>query len=110
VSRVRDTLGPERVSEARACAVLSQPRSNQRRPPEIADDEARLVERMTALARKYGRYGYRRITEIAQALGITYSTVSVLTDDVREKQKVKTTAEAVQRWRRFAAGEQEALA
>ena len=66
---MRETLGPERVSERRACAVLSQPRSNQRREPEIADDEARLVERMTALARRYGRYGYRRITEMLRREG-----------------------------------------
>jgi putative transposase len=62
-------LGPERVSERRACAVLGQPRSSQRREPEVADDESRLVERMVALAKQYGRYGYRRIGELLRREG-----------------------------------------
>lgn len=67
--RVRETLGPEQVSERRACQVLKQPRSSQRREPEVTDDEARLVERMVALAKKYGRYGYRRIGELLRREG-----------------------------------------
>lgn len=57
------------VSERRACRVLGQSRGTQRyraRPP---DDEARLVERMTELATRYGRYGYRRITALLQREG-----------------------------------------
>ena len=57
------------VSERRACRVLGQSRATQRyraRPP---DDEARLVERMTELATRYGRYGYRRITALLQREG-----------------------------------------
>ena len=53
-----------RVSERRACRVLGQSRSTHRHLPRIADDEPRLVARITELARKYGRYGYRRITEL----------------------------------------------
>lgn len=59
---VRDRLGRERVSERRACWVLGQPRSTQRRVLHIPDDESLLVKRMTELATQYGRYGYRRIT------------------------------------------------
>ena len=59
---MRDSLGRERVSERRACRVLGQSRSTQRRVPHIPDDEPRLVKRMTELATQYGRYGYRRIT------------------------------------------------
>ena len=61
VSYVRNTLGPEIVSERRACRVLGQPRSTQRREPYLPDDEPRLVKRMIELATQYGRYGYRTI-------------------------------------------------
>ena len=53
-----------RVSERRACHVLGQSRSTHRRLPRVADDESRLVVSITELARKYGRYGYRRITAL----------------------------------------------
>ena len=56
---VRERLGAERVSERRACQVLGQVRSTQRRERQIPDDEARLVARMVELATQYGRYGYR---------------------------------------------------
>ena len=58
---VRERLGAERVSERRACQVLGQARSTQRRERHIPDDEARLVAEMVELATHYGRYGYRRI-------------------------------------------------
>ncbi len=61
VTYVRNTLGPEIVSERRACRVLGQPRSTQRREPYLPDDEPRLVKRMIELATQYGRYGYRTI-------------------------------------------------
>ena len=47
---VRERLGAERVSERRACQVLGQVRSTQRRERQIPDDEARLVARMVELA------------------------------------------------------------
>ena len=46
---VRERLGAERVSERRACQVLGQVRSTQRRERPIPDDEARLVARMVEL-------------------------------------------------------------
>ena len=61
---MRDTLGREQVSERRACKVLNQPRSTQRRVKHITSDEPRLVREMTQLASDYGRYGYRRITAL----------------------------------------------
>jgi putative transposase len=61
VDEVREKLG---VSERRACKVLGQPRSTQRRRPYVPDDEPRLVAQMIELASKYGRYGYRRITAL----------------------------------------------
>lgn len=62
-------LGPDRVSQRRACRVLGQPRSTQRRAPHVPDDEPRLVARMVELACEYGRYGYRRVTALLRAEG-----------------------------------------
>jgi transposase InsO family protein len=42
--------------------VLGQARSTQRLRPLISGEESRLVADIIALATKYGRYGYRRIT------------------------------------------------
>jgi putative transposase len=66
VGHVREESG---VSERRACRVLGQPRLTQRRRPYVPDDEPRLVGRMVGLARKYGRYGYRRITAMLRTEG-----------------------------------------
>jgi transposase InsO family protein len=49
--------------------VLGQPRSTQRYQPRVADDEEELTRRIVALAAKYGRYGYRRITALLKADG-----------------------------------------
>ncbi len=51
---VRERLGAERVSERRACQVLGQVRSTQRRERQIPDDEARLVARMVELLSNTG--------------------------------------------------------
>jgi putative transposase len=51
-----------RVSERRACQVLGQARTTQRRQLSPPSDEERLTTEIIALATKYGRYGYRRIT------------------------------------------------
>jgi len=58
-----------RVSERRVCRALEQPRSTQRYQGKGMDDEARLTERIVALASQYGRYGYRRITALLQLEG-----------------------------------------
>lgn len=52
------------VSERRACAALGQHRSTQRKTPRGRDDEAELTADVVALARQYGRYGYRKIAEL----------------------------------------------
>ena len=57
------------VSQRRACRVLGQPRSTQRRTPYVLDDEPRLIEQIVDLASQYGRYGYRRITGLLRAGG-----------------------------------------
>jgi len=52
------------VSERRACAALGQHRSTQRKIPKGRDDEAALRADIIALARQFGRYGYRKIAEL----------------------------------------------
>jgi hypothetical protein len=52
------------VSERRACKVLEQARATQRRDPFPQSDEQNLTDDIVALATKYGRYGYRRITAL----------------------------------------------
>ena len=49
------------VSERRTCRVLVQHRSTQRHRPKDDADEQRLTADIIALAKDYGRYGYRRI-------------------------------------------------
>ena len=58
-----------RVSERRACLALGQHRSTQRKVPRGFEDEERLTADLIALAKKYGRYGYRRITALLRSAG-----------------------------------------
>ena len=67
---MRQTLD---VSERRACRVLGQHRSTQRRNPRGRADEERLVADMIELTRKYGRYGYRRIAALLRDAGWSVS-------------------------------------
>ena len=57
------------MSERRACAVLGQHRSTQRKAARSPDDEVALTAGIVDLARRYGRYGYRRITALLRAEG-----------------------------------------
>jgi transposase InsO family protein len=57
------------VSERRACTVLEQPRSTQRRKRKPGEDEKRLREDIIRLTKEYGRYGYRRITALLKREG-----------------------------------------
>ena len=66
MDHVKAELG---VSERRACRVLRQHRSTQRKAPTTPDDEAALKADIIALARQYGRYGYRRITALLREAG-----------------------------------------
>jgi putative transposase len=62
-------LGHAVISERRACRVLGQVRSTQRRWCSPSDDEGRLLKRMVELATEYGRYGYRRVTALLREEG-----------------------------------------
>jgi len=52
------------VSERRACRILDQARTTQRRELSPPSDEKQLTKDIIELASKYGRYGYRRITAL----------------------------------------------
>ncbi|WP_409568371.1 IS3 family transposase [Methylobacterium sp. J-072] len=57
------------VSERRACRALGQHRSTQRKVPRGRDDEEALTADLIALAERYGRYGYRKISALLKAAG-----------------------------------------
>ncbi|AVI58422.1 IS3 family transposase (plasmid) [Paracoccus yeei] len=66
IDHVRSELG---ISERRACQVLHQHRSTQRKVPRGRADEDLLVADMIELAQQYGRYGYRRIAALLRDAG-----------------------------------------
>ena len=66
VEHVVATLG---VPERTACRVLGQHRSTQREAALTADDEAARTADVVELARRYGRYGYRRIAALLRQAG-----------------------------------------
>jgi len=57
------------VSERRTCRAIGQPQSTQRKLPRPRDDEAALIADIVALATKYDRYGYRRVTTLRRGHG-----------------------------------------
>jgi putative transposase len=57
------------TSERRACRVLKQSRSSQRRKAKRRDDEAALARRMRELVRQRPRFGYRRIAALLRREG-----------------------------------------
>ena len=63
VHEVRRRLGPERVSERRACHVLGQPRGTQRYQVRRAHNEWPLLQAMRRLADQRPRFGCPRIHE-----------------------------------------------
>ena len=63
---VRQRFG---ASERRVCRVLGQPRSTQRRRKQMRSDETALRTDVARLASRFGRYGYRRVTELLRTEG-----------------------------------------
>lgn len=57
------------MSERRACKVLGQNRSTQRRAAVVRSDEDALTADVVELAGEYGRYGYRRVTGLLRQAG-----------------------------------------
>ena len=68
---MRSRLGPERVSERRACRVLGQPRNTQRYQSRRADDEPGLLHEMRLLARQRPRFESARIYRLLTQRGWT---------------------------------------
>src|SRR3712207_1681071 len=66
VEHVTTKLG---ISERLACKALGQHRSTQRKAPGVPDDEAALRDEIIALAKIYGRYGYRRVAALLRVAG-----------------------------------------
>ena len=76
------------VSERRACRVVGQHRSTQRRDPTPRADEAVLTQAIIQLAEQYGRYGYRRVTAPLNRSGFKVSAGRVYRIWRREGLKV----------------------
>jgi transposase InsO family protein len=66
VERVVEDL---HVPERRVCRALGQPRSTQRYRARVGEEGSRLVQDIVRLARQYGRYGYRRVSELLRREG-----------------------------------------
>jgi hypothetical protein len=76
------------VSERRACQVLGQHRSTQRKAARTPDEEVQLTADIVELARQYGRYGYRRITALLKGAGWAVNRKRVERKGRREGLKV----------------------
>jgi putative transposase len=57
------------VSERRACRVIGQHRSTQRKDLIRRDDEDALTHAIICLAEQFGQYGYRRIAALLRDEG-----------------------------------------
>jgi hypothetical protein len=57
--------------------VLGQHRSTRRKVPRGADDEQALTDDIIALAKQYGRYGYRRMTALLRSAEWTVNRISI---------------------------------
>lgn len=57
------------VSERRACRAIGQVRSGDRYRPRWDQSQERVRERIIALAKEYGRYGYRTVTDLLRREG-----------------------------------------
>ncbi|SEP29333.1 HTH-like domain-containing protein [Methylobacterium sp. ap11] len=91
---VRDVL---HVSERRSCRALGQHRSTQRMVPRGRDDEAALIADLIELARRYGRYGYRKIGAALKAAGWSVNDKRV--DRIWRREGPKVPAEQPKRGR-----------
>ena len=58
-----------KLSERRVCRALGQHRSTQRQVPRGREDEEQLTADLIELARRYGRYGYRKIAALLRDAG-----------------------------------------
>ena len=69
-SRVRcDSFASSIFKARRACRVIGQNRSSQRKRPVVGADEDALTAAIIWLACTYGRHGYRRVTALLRNAG-----------------------------------------
>ena len=78
------------VSERRACRAIGQIRSSSRYVPRPDPFRERLCERIIALAKEYGRYGYRTVTDMLRLEGWNVGKDRVYTIWRHEGLKVPT--------------------
>ena len=57
------------VSERRACKIIGQDRSTQRYEKQPNEEQEKLRDRVVDIATEYGRYGYRKVTEMLNLEG-----------------------------------------
>jgi putative transposase len=69
VDEVRRQLGPDKVSQRRACRVLGQPRTTQRYQPRRPADERKLLAEMRGIAQRRQRFGSPRVYRALRADG-----------------------------------------
>ena len=69
VTEVRRRLGPETVSERRACRVLGQPRTTQRYQTQRPAGERKLLAEMRSISHRRPRYGSPRVHRTLRATG-----------------------------------------
>ena len=69
MEEVRRRLGPEKISERRACRVLGQSRSTQRYRSRQRPDERSLLKEMRRVARRRPRFGCPRVHRTIVATG-----------------------------------------
>lgn len=70
VESVRRRLGPDQVSERRACRTLEQPRSTQRYRCNKPDADRQLIAQMRRLVESYPRFGSERVHQLLLQTGL----------------------------------------
>ena len=89
------------VSERKACVVLGQHRSTQRKAPRGSDDEAALTTDIVERAKRYGWYGYRRITALLRVVGWGVNRKRV--ERIWRRERLKAPRRQLKRGRRWLA-------
>ena len=82
------------VSERRSCRIPGQHRFSQRLLPVRRADEDRLASDMVALARQYGRHGYRRIVALLKDVGVVNDRVNAAKQNLVKQSQSLSVAEA----------------
>ncbi len=97
------------VSERRACQLVGQHRSTQRRRAQLPEKEIRFVREMRAFARAFPRFGYRRIGMLLRRVGWQVNNKRVhrlwrreglqIRQKARKRRSVGSAAQGAQRFK-----------